>query len=87
MQKFSPSKIPLIHRPSKVEEGLGTRLGDKLSIHGANITAHPTRTELASLAQSLYVLTITVVSWISAHGLSITTPDFQRTAWLTMCKN
>ena len=39
-RKFSPSKISLIHRPSKGEEGLGTRLGDALSIHGANITAH-----------------------------------------------
>ena len=31
-QKFSPSRISLIHRPSKGEEGLGTRLGDTLSL-------------------------------------------------------
>ena len=49
------SMSEVIHRPFKGEEGLGTRLGDTLSINGANnITAHLTRTELASLAQSLY---------------------------------
>ena len=54
--RFLLRKFPLMHRPSTGEEDLGTGLGDTLSIHvyGANITAHPTRTERAKRAQSLY---------------------------------